>query len=114
MPNSNAMGGTRMTPDDMKRGAASAPPPSGLPPALRALWWAAKGEWERAHDIVMGEDDADAAWVHAHLHRVEGDIGNARYWYRRAGRPVATGPLEAEWDAICAALLARTALGNGG
>ncbi len=102
-----------MTPDDMKRGTASQPP-SGLPPALRALWWAARGEWERAHGIVMDEDDADAAWVHAHLHRFEGNISNARHWYRRAGHPVATGPLEAEWEAITAALLARTRLGNAG
>jgi hypothetical protein len=98
----------------MKRSAAAAPPPSDLPPVLRALWWAARGEWERAHAIVMDENDGDAAWVHAHLHRVEGDSGNARYWYREAGQPVATGPLDAEWQAIAAALLARTPPGNTG
>ena len=53
---------------------------------LAALWWAAKGEWDKAHEIVQDEDDADAAWVHAYLHRVEGDLGNAGYWYRRAGK----------------------------
>lgn len=80
--------------------------PGHLGPALQALWWVGKREWTRAHDIIMDEDDADAAWVHAHLHRVEGDLGNARYWYRQAGQSVVTGPLDAEWSAIAAALLA--------
>ncbi len=72
---------------------------------LAALWWAAKGDWDQAHEIVQDEDDADAAWVHAYLHRVEGDLGNAGYWYRRAGKPVATGPLETEWEQMVSALL---------
>lgn len=75
--------------------------------AMIALWWAGRGEWERAHRIVMSADTQEAAWVHAYLHRVEGDLGNAAHWYRRAGRPVAGGPLEAEWDAIAADLLSR-------
>ena len=54
-------------------------------PPLAALWWAAKGNWDEAHKIVQDEETADAAWVHAYLHRVEGDLGNAGYWYRRAG-----------------------------
>ena len=69
------------------------------------MWWAGKGDWNKAHAIVQDEDGADAAWVHAYLHRVEGDLGNAGYWYRRAGKPVATDPLEAEWERIVAALL---------
>jgi len=81
--------------------------PPDLAPVLRALWWAGKGDWEKAHAIVMKENGADAAWVHAHLHRVEGDLDNAGYWYRRAAKPVATGPLDAERDAIAAALLAH-------
>ena len=55
--------------------------------------------------IVQDESSADAAWVHAYLHRVEGDLGNAGYWYRQAGRPVATDSLESEWERIVAALL---------
>lgn len=82
----------------------SAPPP-GISAALTALWWAAKGEWDRAHVITQDDDGADASWVHAYLHRVEGDLGNARYWYARARRAEATGPLEAEWEAMVAALL---------
>jgi hypothetical protein len=80
-------------------------PPDGLSPALTALWWAGKDAWDKAHRIVMDEDSADCAWVHAYLHRVEGDLGNAGYWYRQAGRKPATGELAAEWDAIAATLL---------
>jgi hypothetical protein len=81
----------------------SVPPPMLTPP-LKALWWAAKGDWDQAHKIVQDEGDANSAWVHAYLHRVEGDLGNASYWYRQAGRPVANGSLDAEWERIAAAL----------
>jgi hypothetical protein len=79
--------------------------PRGLAPAPVALWWARKGDWDKAHKIVMDEGGRDAAWVHAYLHRVEGDAGNAAYWYRQAKRPVATGAHEPEWTAIVTALL---------
>lgn len=79
-----------------------AEPPAGAPQA--ALWWAARGEWARAHEAAQSDAGRDAAWVHAYLHRVEGDLDNARYWYGRAGRPVGEGALEAEWEAIAAAL----------
>ncbi len=93
-----------MTPVDFQKSITSKAPPALAPP-LQSLWWAAKGDWDKAHKIVMGEDGADAAWVHAYLHRVEGDLANAGYWYRTAGKPVAKGPLEAEWAAISSALL---------
>lgn len=80
-------------------------PPADLPAALVALWWAHRGEWDRAHAIVQDAPGSEAAWVHAHLHRYEGDLGNAAYWYRRAGRQVASGDLDAEREAITAALL---------
>ena len=84
--------------------SATAPAPQlGAP--LAALWWAARGDWDQAHRIVQDEETSQAAWVHAYLHRVEGDIGNAGYWYRRAGKPTATSSLEAEWEAIASALL---------
>jgi hypothetical protein len=80
-------------------------PPSEWPAPLRGLWHAAKGNWDDAHKIVQDEEgDADAAWVHAHLHRVEGDLENARYWYRMAGRPFTDIPLDAERTAIAEAL----------
>lgn len=90
--------------------ADPAPPP--LPPALRALWLDARGDWDGAHKCVDARDDADSMWAHAYLHRKEGDLGNARYWYARAGRPPQDGPLEIEWIAIATALLA--ALPQGG
>lgn len=84
---------------------AGAAPPDDLPPALSALWHEAKDDWQRAHAVVQEEDDRDCAWVHAYLHRKEGDLDNAGYWYRRARRPVAEGTLKQEWEAIVAALL---------
>ena len=90
---------------EFKRSLAKAKPPSGLAPALAALWWAGKDEWEKAHTLVMAESGKDCAWVHAYLHRVEDDLGNARYWYRQAQRPVSSQPLAAEWDVIAEALL---------
>jgi len=83
--------------------AGTAPAPSCTPP-LAALWWAAKGDWNAAHKIVQDESTREAAWVHAYLHRVEGDLGNAGYWYRQAGQPVATDALDAEWERIASAL----------
>lgn len=87
----------------------AAAPPTGLSPPLAALWWEAKGDWTQAHETVQAyEGNTPCDWVHAYLHRVEGDLANAGYWYRRAGRPVATGALKAEWEAIAEALLTNT------
>ena len=83
---------------------ASGVPESGLAPPLAALWWAAKGNWDAAHKIVQDESDANSAWVHAYLHRVEGDLPNASYWYRQAGQPVAMDSLESEWERIASTL----------
>ena len=80
-------------------------PPEGLGRALAALWHAAKGDWDEAHHLAQAQKDAVGAWVHAYLHRVEGDLSNAGYWYRRAGTPPSTAPLEQEWDEIADALL---------
>ncbi len=74
-------------------------------PALRALWLAGRGEWEQAHEVAQAEDDRDGAWVHAYLHRVEGDAANARYWYRQAGRPPQGGDFNDEWKTIVMELL---------
>lgn len=87
---------------------SGAKPPAGLSPPLEALWWEAKGDWTKAHEVAQAHDTKDAAWVHAYLHRVEGDLSNAAYWYRRAGCAAASGSLKAEWDAVVAALLQRT------
>lgn len=71
---------------------------------LRALELQASGDWDGAHRLVQDDPSSEAAWVHAHLHRVEGDASNAGYWYRRAGKPVATGGLDEERQAIEKAL----------
>lgn len=76
-----------------------------LPPLLRALWHDARGRWDRAHSLAQDVETRDGAWVHAYLHRREGDLGNAGYWYRRAGRPVCTADLTDEWADIARALL---------
>lgn len=86
---------------------AAEPPPVTLP--LQALWWDAKGDWARAHECAQADPGSDGAAVHAYLHRKEPDPANARYWYNRAGRSVATAGLVEEWDALAVELLARHA-----
>ena len=95
-----------MTLDDFKAGIEGRTPPD-VSPLLRALWHDAKGDWDAAHTLAQDIDDVKGAWVHAYLHRKEGDEGNAGYWYRRAGRPHSRASLEAEWDEIAASLLAQ-------
>lgn len=90
---------------EYKASLSGATPAPGLDAPLAALWWAAKGNWDEAHKIAQDDPTAAGSWVHAYLHRVEGDLGNAGYWYRQARQPVATGPIEAEWEGIASALL---------
>ncbi len=80
-------------------------PPAGLGKALQALWYEARGDWKRAHRLAQAQDDRNSAWVHAHLHRVEGKIARARGWYRSAGRSVSSAPPKKEWEEIVAAIL---------
>jgi len=81
-------------------------PPNGLSFALQALWWDAKGDWTKAHEQAQAKEDAAGNWVHAYLHRKEGDLANAGYWYRRADRPMPQVGLEAEWAEIVGTLIA--------
>lgn len=74
--------------------------------ALLALWWDRQGDWQKAHEVAQDVPGADGAWVHAYLHRKEGDVGNAAYWYRLAGREAAKGDSQEEWERIVAAMLA--------
>jgi hypothetical protein len=90
---------------DLKASLSGAAPAPSLTPPLAGLWWAAKGDWDKAHRIVQHEPTREAAWVHAYLHRLEGDVSNAGYWYRQAGQPVARDTLEAEWERIASALI---------
>jgi len=93
-----------MTLDEFTR-SLEEPTPPALSPLLLALWYDTKGDWEEAHRLAQDVETTDGAWVHGYLHRKEGDLANARYWYRRAGRPEASGDLATEWRRIVAALL---------
>jgi len=88
-----------------ERSLAESAPPAGVSPVLEALWYDADDDWERAHGIVQAISSADAAWVHAYLHRKEGDIWNADYWYSRAGRRRPAVSLQEEWRNMVAVLL---------
>jgi len=93
-----------MTRDEFLKSLSGPAPPGDLSFALQGLWWDAKGDWGKAHESAQQDEGPDGAWVHAYLHRKEGDISNAGYWYRRAGRPQGDGSLETEWSAIAASL----------
>jgi hypothetical protein len=93
--------------DEFRKSLAASEPPAGLTHALAGLWWDAKGDWARAHESAQHDSGEAGSWVHAYLHRKEGDLGNAGYWYGRAGRPVCREVLEAEWSGIVKALLRR-------
>jgi hypothetical protein len=88
--------------NSLKRGD----PPTELSLALTALWWDAKGDWTRAHESAQQDEGPAGAWVHAYLHRKEGDQSNSAYWYQRARKSPARGSLETEWAEIAASLLA--------
>ncbi|HVW20414.1 MAG TPA: hypothetical protein VHC86_04300 [Opitutaceae bacterium] len=96
------------TAEELRAAAAtSGSPPPGLSGALAALWHDARGDWGRAHECAQEDRSAAGSWVHAYLHRKEGDAGNAGYWYARAGRAAPRGlSLEEEWSAIARELLA--------
>ena len=96
-----------MTLDDFIQATrdSDAAAPQELPELLLALWHAKRAEWDKAHEIVQSLETYDAAWVHAHLHRVEGDLPNARYWYSRADRSEPSYDTATEWRAITSSLL---------
>ena len=82
-----------------------ASPEASLSLPLQALWWDAKGDWHQAHEVCQSAGTLDGDWVHAYLHRKEGDLGNASYWYNRARQPVFDGTLEDEWTALAQSFL---------
>jgi hypothetical protein len=93
-----------VTLDEFRATLSDAKPPD-VSAALVALWRDARGDWEKAHGVAQDVDDRDGSWVHAYLHRKEGDLGNADYWYHRAGRPSTRISLETEWREIAETLL---------
>ena len=96
-----------MTLEEFRASITQSTLPAQLPPLLAALWWDGKGDWKRAHEIAQDESGRDAAWVHAYLHRKEGDEWNAGYWYGQARRPHCGLALDAEWEQIVSALLSQ-------
>jgi hypothetical protein len=84
---------------------SAAEPPPALSHALRALWLDAHGDWDGAHEAAQADEGGAGDWVHAYLHRKEGDTGNAAYWYRRARKQVCRASLDEEWMAIAGELL---------
>ncbi len=96
-----------MTFFEFKSSLDSAEQPKGINPFLLALWHDAKGDWEKAHALIQDIDNLDGAWIHAYLHRKEGDEGNARYWYHRAEKKFPKISLEEEWEEIVSSFLNR-------
>lgn len=82
-------------------------PPASWPEGLRALWYDGKGDWEAAHQLAQDMPGVTGSWIHAYLHRKEGDRWNAGYWYDRAGRPFPSLTLEEEFQAMVRMLLER-------
>ena len=94
-----------MTLEEFRASAVADAPVSGLSPPLQTLWWEAKGDWKRAHAVAQSDTSRDGSIVHAYLHRVEGDLSNAGYWYGRAGRAPFVGSLVEEWTALASEFL---------
>ncbi len=95
----------QMNLSSFKDSLANNEPAQDLSVYLKALWYDAKGDWDKAHILIQDVDDRNAAWIHAYLHRKEGDISNAGYWYRRAGKTNSGLALEKEWEEIVTALI---------
>ena len=94
-----------MTLQEFKTSLSSSTPPQNISEYLKALWFDAKGDWDKAHNIVQDIHSNNGSWIHAYLHRKEGDISNADYWYSRAGKKRPAASLEKEWDEIVVAFL---------
>jgi hypothetical protein len=95
-----------MTLEEFRNSLSQDQPSPGLNQALIGLWWDAKGDWKRAHESAQQDEGPAGSWVHAYLHRKEGDSSNASYWYARAKKMPTKDSLEQEWQAITEALLA--------
>lgn len=94
-----------MTVISFKESLSENKPPQNISVYLKALWYEGKGEWDKAHQLIQDVDDSNAAWIHAFLHRKEGDISNADYWYHHAGKKRPAISLKKEWDEIVMALI---------
>jgi len=91
--------------EEFQKSLGASSPPGNLSGYLQSLWYDAKGDWNRSHEIIQDIEDKTAAWIHAYLHRKEGDIGNADYWYRRADKKRPGVTSDEEWEIIVKELL---------
>lgn len=91
--------------DEFQKSLDGSSPPNGISEYLRSLWYDAKGDWNDAHHIIQDIDDKTAAHIHAYLHRKEGDIGNADYWYHQASEKRPDYSLQEEWEQLVKNLL---------
>ena len=105
MPSGKQDLASAVTLDEFRHSLAAPAPPAGLGAALEALWRDARGDFDRAHELAQSDEGGDGDWVHAYMHRKEGDSGNAAWWYRKARRVFPVEPLEREWERIARALL---------
>jgi hypothetical protein len=96
-----------MTFQEFRASLNGSEPPEELPALLKALWWDAKDNFDRAHGIAQDDESGEGSWIHGYLHRKEGDAGNAGYWYGRAQRPYPKNTLDEEWQEIATELLER-------
>lgn len=94
-----------MTPEEFKTTLTQPEPPPQLNAVQKALWYDANGNWDKAHDYAQQKNDSGSAWMHAYLHRKEGDILNAQYWYTRAGKQMPQITLQQEWEEMVNVLI---------
>ncbi len=99
-----------MSLEEFKASLSQETPPDSLDSAQKALWYAGKDDWQRAHEFAQQKKDSESAWVHAYLHRQEGDILNAEYWYVRASKKLPNNTLQEEWEDMVHVLIERKPL----
>jgi hypothetical protein len=96
-----------MTLQDFKSSLDQPEPPTGIGQLLLALWYDGKGDWDASHNVAQEIHTHDGSWIHAYLHRKEGDAGNAAYWYSRASKPVCKVSLQQEWEQLVSEFLKK-------
>ncbi|MDB5229454.1 MAG: hypothetical protein JWN76_259 [Chitinophagaceae bacterium] len=88
-----------------KQSLSGGKPPENISAYLQSLWYDGKGDWKKSHEVIQDIAGNNAAWIHAYLHRKEGDIWNADFWYNKAGKKRPDMTLEKEWEELVNAML---------
>jgi hypothetical protein len=94
-----------MTLEEFKKTLDNDDPPVELDKTLHALWFDGKGDWNKAHNIAQSITNSSGSWIHAYLHRKEGDLSNSSYWYSRAGKKMPDFTLQEEWNNLVSEFL---------